>query len=61
MLFEDRNVQAYFAISSAENRKYYRGQNTIRGGVNVRLGEGGKYTKYNKINNNSENFRMVRL
>jgi len=31
-------------------------QNILRGGANVHLGRE-KCTKYNKINNNSENFR----
>jgi len=35
------------------------GQNILRGG-NEHLG-GQKHTKYNKINNNSENFRKAKL
>jgi len=36
------------------------GQKYFKGGGGVRLG-GQKYTKHNKINNNSKNFRGKRL
>jgi len=36
-------------------------KNILRRGANARLGGGQKYTKYDKINNNSENFRRAKL
>jgi len=48
-------------IIQGRNQKAYHGGAKYFRGVNIRLGRGQKYTKYNRINNNSENFKGERL
>jgi len=53
-----KNIVQLESTPQVENIPW-RGKN-IWGGANERL-EGQKYTKYNKIDNNSENFKGARL
>jgi len=49
------------AFGQRRNEKTYYGEGKIFWGGDKRAFGGQKYTKYNKINNNSENFRKARL